>query len=151
MFPIEVFRVTVMKLVDILRENHIRFHITGGMTSVAYGEPRLTQDVDLVVDNQQLTGKLGDFLSALERTDFYFSPDAVRSAVAERKMFQLLDKAETLKLDVYVRELVPGELDRSVEFEILSGLTLPLVSLPDAAVSKLIWIDRDTDILLWVA
>ncbi len=28
-------------------------------------------------------------------------------------MFQLLDRVESLKLDIYPRELIPGELSRS--------------------------------------
>lgn len=32
-------------------------------------------------------------------------------AVDQKQMFQLLDSQEALKLDVYPRELIPGELD----------------------------------------
>ena len=48
MLPVEVFRSTLVKLVEVLRRNGIRFHLTGGITAVAYGEPRLTQDLGLV-------------------------------------------------------------------------------------------------------
>ncbi len=39
MFPIESFRKTLLKIVEILRSLEIPFHLTGGVTSVAYGEP----------------------------------------------------------------------------------------------------------------
>ncbi len=41
MFPIESFRKTLLKVVEILQPLQIPFHLTGGVTSVAYGEPRL--------------------------------------------------------------------------------------------------------------
>ena len=57
-------------------------------------------------------------------------------------MFQLLDSVEALKLDFYPRELVPGELDRSNTIELFDGLPVPIASLTDAAISKLIWISK---------
>ncbi len=57
-------------------------------------------------------------------------------------LFQLLDKSESLKLDVYPRELIPGELQRSEHLELFEGVMLPVVSQTDAALSKLIWIDK---------
>ena len=57
-------------------------------------------------------------------------------------MFQLLDRVESLKLDIYPRELVAGELDRSVYQEIFEGEELPVASCADVAVSKLVWISK---------
>jgi hypothetical protein len=50
MFPPEAFRGTVDRFTAILRSPGIRHHLTGGVVSVAWGEPRLTQDVDIVID-----------------------------------------------------------------------------------------------------
>ena len=47
--------------------------------------------------------------------------------------------SEALKIDLYPRELVPGELDRSTLLEIFAGMQLPVASRPDAAASKLAW------------
>ena len=52
-------------------------------------------------------------------------------------MFQLFDMSEALKIDVYPRELVPGELDRSTLLEVFEGMPLPVASRSDAAASKL--------------
>jgi hypothetical protein len=57
-------------------------------------------------------------------------------------MFQLLDDVESLKLDIYPRELIEGELQRSVQLEVFEDLILPVVSRADAAESKLIWISK---------
>ena len=77
MFPVDAFRATLKKAVAILREHSIRFHLTGGITSVFYGEPRMTQDIDIVVDNIQLTKALPSFLQSLDSSDF------IRKSIAE--------------------------------------------------------------------
>ena len=41
MFPVDAFRDTLAKFTDILERHAIRFHLTGGLTGAAYGEPRI--------------------------------------------------------------------------------------------------------------
>jgi len=117
----------------------VRFHLTGGITSVAYGEPRMTQDVDVVVENAAMARAIEPFIAAATQADFLLDAETVRRAVADKSMFQLFDMAEALKIDVYPRELVPGELDRSTLLEVFKGMQLPVASRPDAAASKLAW------------
>ena len=68
----------------------------------------MTQDIDIVVDNEVLAEQLETFFRRLDTDDFLFEPISVRRAVARREMFQLLDKVEALKLDIYPRELIEG-------------------------------------------
>ena len=46
MYPAEIFRDTLSRLLVFLTNHKVRFHLTGGITSVAYGEPRMTQDIE---------------------------------------------------------------------------------------------------------
>ena len=139
MYPPDIFRHSVSRLVAILHRLGVRFHLTGGITSVAYGEPRMTQDVDVVVENAAMTRAIEPFIAAALQADFLLDAESVRRAVADKSMFQLFDMAEALKIDVYPRELVPGELDRSTLLEVFEGMHLPVASRPDAAASKLAW------------
>ena len=43
---------------------------------------------------------------------------------------------------IYPKELIEGELTRSEVREVFPGLHLPVASLADAAVSKLIWVSK---------
>ncbi len=140
MLPAEGFRPTLSKLVAVLDRFGIRFHLTGGITSVAYGEPRMTQDLDLVLDRDRVLIVEGEFLDALSGQGFHFSEETARQAIESRQMFQLLDVDRVIKLDLYVRCLIPGELDRSVRTELFPGVVLPIVARSDAALSKLVWI-----------
>ena len=142
MLPAEGFQPTLSKVVDVLNRFGIRFHLTGGITSVAYGEPRMTQDVDLVLDRDRVLAIRDEFLSSLSDAGFLFSEQTAHRAIDCRQMFQLLDMDQVIKLDLYVRCLIPGELDRSVRTELFPGVALPIVARTDAALSKLIWIEH---------
>lgn len=142
MFPVEAFQSTLKKFAEVLQQHDIPFHLTGGVTSIAYAEPRMTQDIDIVVDNETLAYELGQVIEAFETSDFLFDENSVRTAVERRKMFQLLDSVESLKLDVYPRELVAGELSRSDRIELFEGVFYPIASRTDTAIAKLLWIDQ---------
>ena len=142
MFPVEAFQNTLQKFVAIAEKHKVRFHLTGGVTSSQYGEPRMTQDVDIVVDPQRLQLVLDDVLDSLQTSDFLFNPGSIHEAASAGRQFQLLDEKELLKLAIYPRELIDGELERSESVEIFEGVWLPIASRVDAAMSKLIWIER---------
>ena len=139
MFPIEIFHSTLAKLVEVLNRFGIRFHLTGGITAVAYGEPRMTQDLDLVIDYDAALHNRESFLSALTRAGFHLELTTARKAIDTKAMFQVLDVDQALKLDLYPEAAIPGELNRSVMAEVLPGITMPIAARSDAALSKLLW------------
>jgi hypothetical protein len=142
MFPVESFRDTLVRLAGILDRLSIRFHLTGGVTTLAYGEPRMTQDFDVVIDPRQTAQQLEPLLENLRAANFLVDAEAARRAVRDAGMFQALDLTESLKVDLYPRQMIPGELDRSVRLEIFDGVTLPVASRADALLSKLVWISK---------
>ena len=142
MFPLEAFRSTLVKAEAIFERFAIRFHLTGGVTSIVYGEPRMTQDIDIVIDNSMVAANLEPFMAVLQESDFMFDEQSVRQAIEHGGMFQLFDSLEALKLDIYPREMIPGELGRSRLIALFDELKLPMVSRADAAASKLMWISK---------
>lgn len=142
MFSPDAFFPVLEKVARVLDECGIRYHLTGGLVSIYYAEPRLTQDADLVVDPVQLQAHLDQFLEALQRLDYLAHPPTIRDAVARGRMFQIIDSQEGLKVDLYPRELVPGALDRSMLINLTSDLQFPIASRPDLITSKLVWISK---------
>jgi hypothetical protein len=142
MFPIEAFRGTVERFIGILKSLEIRHHLTGGVVSVVWGEPRMTQDIDIVIDRVAAIANIERLVNAIQSAGYFADEQGIRNAIHSGKPFQLLDPVEVLKLDVYPRELVAGELSRSVLAEVFPGSSIAIVSRPDAALSKLIWIRR---------
>jgi hypothetical protein len=129
---------TMERIRTILEELGLRFHFTGGVAATYYGDPRLTQDLDLVI---QVASEKPETQALLERlaSGHLFHEQAAREAIANHCLFQAIDEASTIKIDFHVGEKIPGELDRSTRREVLPGLVAPLVCQEDAILSKLLW------------
>ena len=119
----------------------LRFHFTGGLVSSLYGEPRFTQDIDIVLRLAPGSPDLEPLLDRLS-ADFTLDKDVARDAVRRGSIFQALDSDTLLKIDFHVGEAIAGELDRSRVNELLPGLAVPIVTKEDAILSKLLWIRK---------
>lgn len=87
-------------LVDTLNGLGIDYMIVGSHASIYYGEPRLTQDVDIVVE---LTPPaLPGLLERFPPPDFYVSQDAARDALAQRGQFNIVHGVSGVKIDVFI-------------------------------------------------
>ncbi len=135
-------RRTVERVASTLTNLGIRFHLTGGLASSFYGEPRTTRDADFVV---RLGAREARSLVRDLSRDFLINASSVQEAVRHNGMFQALDQETMIKVDFHVGELIGGELGRSRPQELFGGLVVPLVSKEDAILSKLIWIRDGSD------
>jgi hypothetical protein len=96
-------------VVGVLERLKVPYFITGSTATIFFGEPRFTNDLDVVAD---LTpGHLPQFLAAFSSDDFYVSEDAVRSAIASRGQFNIIHPTSGLKVDVMLPK--GAALDRS--------------------------------------
>jgi hypothetical protein len=78
----------------------IPYLVTGSMATIAYGEPRLTNDID-VVAVLTLT-QVAALCAAFPDPEYYCSAAAAEQAVRERFQFNILHPASGLKVDVIV-------------------------------------------------
>jgi hypothetical protein len=114
--------------------------IGGSVASSAYGEPRMTNDVDVIalldVDSARLLG-------GLLGEDFYADPDVAVEAVRVRGSFNVIDTRSLLKIDVFVPSPGPlgvGQLTRRRTLQVLPGLpAIPVLSPEDVVLQKLRW------------
>ena len=97
----------------------IAYMLTGSTALSYYAEPRMTRDVDLVVELAQRDPKS---VVAIFAPDYYVSEDDVERAIAGRTMFNVLHLAKVVKLDFIVRKDTPY---RHREFERRSRVRLP--------------------------
>lgn len=136
-------KLTLADVASILIARQFKFHLTGGLASSFYGEPRFTQDIDIVI-----RVAIGDSLSQLIQDlslKFLVDRVAIEDAVRHKGIFQALHEETMIKVDFHVGEAIQGELDRSKKEEILSGVVVPMVSKEDAILSKLIWISKGSN------
>jgi hypothetical protein len=116
----------------------IAYMVTGSMAMNYYAVPRMTRDIDVVVDVSAAdAGPLG----ALLEPDFYVEAEAVERAIAERTTFNAIHMAMVVKVDFLVRkdsEYRRVELRRRRRV-VVDGVAIWLVAPEDLVLSKLDW------------
>ncbi|NUO80055.1 hypothetical protein HUU05_08265 [candidate division KSB1 bacterium] len=77
---------------------NVPYFITGGIASITYGEPRLTDDADLVI--RIFPFAVPRLVAAFE-SDFLVSLDSVNDAVAQHYAFNFIHIATGFRIDFY--------------------------------------------------
>ncbi len=124
--------------VDTLDRLEIEYMVVGSYACMAYGESRLTQDIDIVVD---LTMKaVGEFCAAYPSPDFYISEPAVRDAVRTRFQFNVLHPSSLNKIDYIlprIDEWGAARMNRRQRVRLLPGQEVDVASPEDVILGKL--------------
>jgi hypothetical protein len=112
--------------------------VTGSLAQAVWAVPRMTRDIDVVVevgpaDAQRLVG--------LFAGDCVIDEDAVRDAIARRGMFNVIHAEWIVKADFIVRKDAAYrtlELERRRWVEV-AGREIAFVAPEDLILSKLVW------------
>jgi len=130
---------SVLKLVaGRLEAAGLPYMVTGSVALSLYAEPRMTRDVDLVVDLQPSdTTRILELFGA----EFNVDADRIREAIARRSMFNVIHTAAVVKLDIIVRKAgaYREEEFRRRRLAELDGTGMWVVSAEDLLLSKLDW------------
>ena len=78
----------------------LRYFVTGSTATIFFGEPRFTNDIDLVVDLPE--ERIGELCGAFPPESFYLAEEAVRRAVRNRGQFNLIHPVSGLKVDMVI-------------------------------------------------
>jgi hypothetical protein len=121
-----------------LEQAGIHYMLTGSLAMGYYTTPRMTRDIDLVVE---LSDRDIGRVIALFEADYYVSPDAVVEAVRDRSSFNLIEQASITKVDVFPKK---REDFRETEFGRRQQITLGdfstwIVTAEDLVLAKLLW------------
>jgi hypothetical protein len=100
----------LQKIVEALDRLEISYLVTGSVAAMAYGEPRLTNDIDIVagIDERHVAG----LLAAFPPEEFYLSEEMIREAIHRRLQFTIIHPASGLKIDIIVRKDTPFDESR---------------------------------------
>jgi hypothetical protein len=96
--PVELFALFIRPL----NRMKVPYMVTGSAASMAYGEPRLTLDVDLVVELSK--DRIPDLLKAFPPDSFYCPPAEVLAAEISREKrghFNVIHSETGFKADFY--------------------------------------------------
>lgn len=87
---------------EVLEGIGARYFVTGSTATIFYGEPRFTNDIDVVVELPLRA--VGDFCSQFPPPEFYVSEAAARQAVLSKSQFNIIHPDSGLKVDVIIPE-----------------------------------------------
>ena len=116
----------------------VAFMLTGSMAMNFYAQPRMTRDIDLVV---QVTSNQTDLLVSLFEAEYYVDRLAIAKAIAQRSVFNLIHNETIIKFDCIV---LKNQQYRQEEFARRQRITLGdfqtwIVTREDLILSKLYW------------
>lgn len=116
----------------------IPFMVTGSVAMNYYAQPRMTRDIDVVMDLKD--SDVGTLMKLFEQ-DYYIDREAVVRAIGQRSIFNLIHQDSVIKVDGIVRKDDPY---RHEEFARKKLVTIGdfqtwIVSLEDLILSKLYW------------
>jgi hypothetical protein len=95
---------------SVLEKLAVPYVVVGSVASSYYGEPRLTNDVDVVADLS--ANDIAPFLREFPDDQFYVSESAVRQAVQTRAQFNIIHPESGLKADIVIPSLSAFDVSR---------------------------------------
>jgi hypothetical protein len=116
----------------------IQYMLTGSLAMSYYAQPRMTRDIDLVVEI--LPGMI-EKIEQIFKADYYLSVDSIKDAVENEFMFNFIHNKSSIKVDCIVRK---NETYRKIEFDRrkkihLADTNIFIVSKEDLIISKIFW------------
>src|SRR5262249_4500528 len=85
---------------EVFEKLGVPYAVVGSMASSYYGEPRFTNDVDIIASLS--LAHVADFLKAFPPEDYYVSEEAVRQAIAGEGQFNIILPEWGLKADIII-------------------------------------------------
>jgi len=88
----------------------LRYFVTGSTATIFYGEPRFTNDIDVVVELSE--PQIAGFCQRFPLEEFCVSVEAALTAVRNQSQFNIIHPASGLRVDVMVPEPSPFNASR---------------------------------------
>ena len=128
-----------MRVVGALEQSKIPYMVTGAVVSSLQGEPRATHDIDIVVEIDPF--KVKTLMDAFPEPDFFLQESAIRQAIEQHSMFNLLFIEEGLKVDFWILQNEPYDRERFRRryTESFTGIDIAVSTPEDTILSKLLW------------
>lgn len=97
-------------VVQCLEKAGIPYFITGAVAGIAYGEPRLTNDIDIVADIQE--DHVAELGKCFPEGEYYFDPDSALKAIRRKSQFNIIHPSSGLKIDMMIPTKHPFDKSR---------------------------------------
>lgn len=135
----------ILKNITVFLSTHkIPYMITGSWSSIYYGRPRASHDIDFVVElSFENASKTIEIFSRLPET-FMIQVETIKEAIKEKSQFQVLHLPTMLKMDFWI--LTNEKFDKSRFFRRkrirLFNQYMEMATPEDTIIQKLIWFSK---------
>ncbi len=116
----------------------ILYMLTGSMAMNYYAVPRMTRDIDLVIEI--LEKNIPAIVNLFEK-EYYIDPDAILLAIQSEKLFNAIHEESFIKIDFIIRKNNTYRLEEFSRRQKISfgNFETYIVSKEDLILSKLLW------------
>jgi len=128
----------LQQVITAFEELNIDYIVTGAVASMAYGEPRLTNDIDIVADIKI------EQVIFLERyfphEEFYFDVEMVREAIIHQSQFNIIHPGSGIKVDVILyqdTDFDRSRFSRSKRIQLAEGYQANFAAPEDVIIKKM--------------
>jgi len=129
---------TIKEIARRLDNAEIKYMFTGSIAANFYTVPRMTRDVDIVIELKE--GDVDKIHNLFEK-DFYVDEDMILEAIRKEGMFNIIHYQSVFKIDFIVRKNNPYRIEefrrrKKITFE---DAELYITAPEDLILSKLYW------------
>lgn len=121
-----------------LEKEKIPYMITGSIAANFYTEPRMTRDIDIVIEID--LKDIGKIFNAF-KDSYYIDEGAIKGAIEHQSSFNIIHNEKLVKVDFLIKkysDFDKEEFDRRI-FVDLAGINLSIITPEDLIISKLYW------------
>jgi len=130
----------LQKVCKQLDEHEIKYMVSGSIALNIYSIPRMTRDIDIVIELTQ--NRIDEFTDLFPNS--YFEKEVIKEEIKRKGMFNIIDHSTGFKIDFIIRKeseyfiLAFQRRQRIREFD----TDLWVINLNDLILAKLIWIQQ---------
>ena len=134
-----------LQMAEIFENLDIPYLVGGSIASSIYGEPRATQDIDMVAE---LKSHHIQTLIASTKNAFYIEEEDVIHAVSRHSSFNVIHLETMIKVDIFVlgSEAFDREEMRRRRPQTIADTQLIVATPEDIVLQKLIWFRRGGEV-----
>lgn len=129
------------EVIQTLEGNSIEYMVVGSVASIVYGEPRLTKDMDVVIELAPADTRK---IPRIFPTEKFYSPpvEILGDEIMNRGHFNLIHHDSGLKIDLMIRknsEHARAEFARRRKIELWEGFFASVATPEDVIIKKLVY------------
>jgi len=130
----------LQRICKLLEDHNIPFMVSGSVALNIYSIPRMTRDIDIVIELDE--NRIDQFISLFP--DSYFIVNTIKDEVKRQGIFNIIDNKTGFKIDFIIKKDTDyynlAFKRRQWINELETGLWV--ISIEDLIIAKLIWIQQ---------